>query len=227
MRQTTIVAFLALTSASDARAEDSQAVIATLLPRDGVVDVMEPGFPKRLEELAKKLQAAVAKDPGWFQSHAATAKPGEPLRYHEKLGLTKAEYEEFLALTKKGGMKKVGTGKIAVQKNGDRVILLFGRAFPKMEKVEIDLKNGSASTPAGLASDREQITASQDQNATGPWDGIQWKSKEDPGRPTFSLALGKLRASERGILYYRVKSATTNPSGAVQYLLYYDLPKSR
>ena len=35
-----------------------------------------------------------------------------------------------------------------------------------MEKVEIDLKNGTATTPAGLAPEREVITASQDQSAT-------------------------------------------------------------
>jgi hypothetical protein len=231
MIRTTILAFFVLTAASAARAEDSPGSAAALLPRDGtLVDLMQAMFPKRLEELARKLQTAMAKDPAWLQSHIKTAKPGEPLPYHEKLGLTKTEYAEFLALTKKGGMQKVRSEKIKVQTSGDRVALLFGKNFPGMEKVEIDLKKDSASTPAGPAPDRELIRASQKQNTTGPWDGIMWKStafEEDPSRPSFSLSVGKLRASERGILYYRVRPGSANPAGAVEYVLYYDLPKSR
>jgi hypothetical protein len=211
-------------------AEDPPSSAAALLPRDGVVDVMEPVLPERLEELARKLQQAVAKDPAWLQSHLATVKPGEPLPYHEKLGLTKAEYEEFQALSKKGGMRKVKSVKVKVEGTDDRVVLLFGESLPGLEKVEIDLKKDSASTPAGLAPERKAITASQDQSATGPWDGIQWRSKDfeqDTSRPSVSLAVGRLRDSQRGILYYRVKPFSANQGSAVQYVLFYDLPKAR
>jgi hypothetical protein len=211
-----------------ARAELPPDVIR-LLPSDGVtVDVMQPAFSKRLQELAVKLQAALAKDPEWAQSHVSKAKPGEPLAYDEKLGLTKEEYDEFLALTKKGGMSKVASEPIRVLREGDRVVLQFGARFQGMERIELDLKKDSASTPAGEVADRKPISASE-RAGPGPWDGVQWKSKgfeEDISRPSMSLALGKLKGSGKGILYYRARAAPSNSAAPVQYVLFYDLPQA-
>jgi hypothetical protein len=220
---------LILMRAGIALAEPPSVDVATLLPSDGVtVDVMQPDFPKRAQQLAMKIQGALAKDPVWTKSHVSKAKPGEPLPYDEKLGLTRAEYEEFLAFTKKGGMTKVATAKIRVQRDGDRVVLQFGKRFLAMERIEVDLKKDSASAPAGMLADRKVIVASSEQAATGPWDGIQWTSKgfeQDLTRPSVSLAVGKLKATGRGILYYRVKPGTSTSTAPVQYVLFYDLPR--
>jgi hypothetical protein len=225
------VGVLLMVTGAAIAAEPPPVDVSRLLPGDGVtVDVMQPTFPKRLQELAVKLQAALAKDPAWTKSHVSQAKPGEPLPYDEKLGLTKAEYEEFLELTKKGGMAKVADAKVRVQRDGDRVVLHFGKRFQGMEKIEVDLKNDSASTPAGMVATRQAIKASSEQAATGPWDGVQWKSKgfeEDISRPSVSLAVGKLEATGRGILYYRVRPGNSNSAAAVQYVLFYDLPKQQ
>jgi len=75
--------------------------IESLLPADGtVMDVMELKAPPRLEELAAKLQQTVAKDPEWWLAHVRKAKPGEPIPYDARLGLSKEEFDEFLSLAK-------------------------------------------------------------------------------------------------------------------------------
>jgi hypothetical protein len=222
---------LVLMSAAIARAQPPSVDVTTLLPSDGVtVDVMQPAFPKRLQDLAMKLQGALAKDPEWTKSHVGKAKPGEPLPYDERLGLTKAEYEEFLALMKVGGMSKVATATLRVQRDGDRIVLQFGERFPGMERIEVDLQKDSASTPAGVVADRQIIAASSGQAATGPWDGVQWLSEgfeEDLTRPSVSLAVGKLKATGRGILYYRVRPGASTSAAPVQYVLFYDLSEPR
>lgn len=225
-------ALIALTSGSIAFAQASPVEVVALLPVDGVaVDVMQPVFPKRMQDLGMRLQTALAKDPEWTKSHTAKAKPREPLPYDEKLGLTRAEYEEFLGLANKGGggLAKVAGAKVRVLRDGDRVVLQFGKQFRGMEKIEVDLKKDTVSTPAGILGDRQAIAATPNQAATGPWDGFQWKSKgfeEDLTRPSVSLALGKLKATGRGILYYRLKPGTSGVAPA-DYVLFYDLRKSR
>ena len=215
-----------LASATVARTQPPLSVSA-LLPPDGVMfDVMEPSFPKRLEELAVILQGALAKDQAWAQSFISKAKPGEPLPYDTKLGLTKSEYEEFLTLSRSAGLAKVASSTLRVERNGDLAVLLFGTRLQGMERIEIDLARDSVSTPAGVLANRQGIRASSDQAATGPWDGVQWTanaSGEDSTRPSVSLALGRLQMTGRGILYYRVRPAASSAVGAVQYLLFYDL----
>jgi len=219
------VAFV-LASVSIARAQ-SPADVAALLPADGVtLDVMEPVMPKRLEELAIRVQAALVKDPAWSQAFISRAKPGESLPFDEKLGLTRAEYDEFLALSREARLGKVGTATLRVERKGDIAVLLFGERFRGMERIEINLAQGSASTPSGTLATLQRIVANAQQAATGPWDGVQWMTNiagGDPARPGVTLALGRLQATGRGIFYYNVRPAMSNPAAAARYVLYYDL----
>lgn len=220
---------LLLASAVIVRAQ-SPADIAALLPADGVtVDVMEPVMPKRLEELAIRLQTALVKDPAWSQAFISRAKPGEPLPFDEKLGLTSAEYDEFLMLSREARLGKAGAATLRVERKGDIAVLQFGERFRGMERLEINLAEGSASTPSGSVANVRRIVANPQQGATGPWDGVQWIANiagEDPARPGVSLALGRLQATGRGILYFNVRPVASNPAAAAQYVLYYDLART-
>jgi hypothetical protein len=63
--------------------------------------------PPEIEKYISKVEAAARKNPEWFKEFSATAKPGEPLPYDEKLGLTKEEYDDYLALWAKREFKSV------------------------------------------------------------------------------------------------------------------------
>jgi hypothetical protein len=115
--------------------------VGDLLPADGTtVDVMERKVPPRMEGLTKKLQQAIAKDPDWWLAHLRKGKPGEPVPYDPRLGFTKEEHEEYIALRKKITLTKVKTAKVRVQRGGQRIVLRFGEDFPAMREVVLDLK---------------------------------------------------------------------------------------
>jgi hypothetical protein len=191
---------------------------------------MQLTFPPRMEELSKKLARAIAKNPDWWADHLKKAKPGEPVAYDVRLGLTKEEYEEYLSLVKKAVFKKVQTGKLNV-KHGERVVLNGDDHLPNFKDIELDLKADAVITPYGTAAERSQITASDSQRASGPWDGVQWKLQKDerePARSTSVLfALGKLKESGRGVLYYRVMQTSEQPPLNIYYFLEYDLRRDR
>jgi hypothetical protein len=192
---------------------------------------MELKAPPRLEELMKRLQEAAAKDPDWWLAHIQKAKKGEPLPYDERLGLTKAEYEEMSDLDKKMTLGKVKTAKVRVSREGQRSVLSFGDELPGLKEVVLDLKADTVTTSFGVTTDRSEIKASEGQKATGPWDGIQWKLQkfeEQPMRATsVKFALGKLKESGRGILYYDVKQIGEKSKNVFYYVLVYDLKQTR
>jgi hypothetical protein len=205
--------------------------VGDLLPADGTtVDVMERKVPPRMMELTKKLEDAIGKDPDWWLAHLRKAKPGEPVSYDPRLGVTKKEYEEYIALRKKITLTKVRTAKVRVQRGGQRIMLSFGEDLPAMKEVVLDLKADTVRTPFGVTTERSRIKASDGQTATGPWDGIQWRlekvEKEPATRTSVSFAVGKLKDSGRGILIYEVRRVAEKSKTGASYILQYDLKKS-
>jgi hypothetical protein len=203
-----------------------------LIPTGSVrVDVLQLTAPPRLLELTGKFQQAIGKDPEWWLNYARQAKPGQPLAYHPKLGLTRAEYDEFLRLGKQMVVKKAGEGTITVRALGDgRFTLDGGQTAPELTGIEIDLKKNAVRTPYGTATDRGEIRANRaTQTATGPWSGVVWKYEKQGAvfgtGTSASLAFGRPQESGKGILYYQV---TRIEPGAqplqITRVLTYDLP---
>jgi hypothetical protein len=206
--------------------------VEALLPSDGTTaDVMQMTYPRGMDELTKKLAQAIAKNPDWWAEHVKKAKPGQPVAYDVRLGLTQEEYTEYLSLSKKAVFKKVKTAKLNVKRNGERVVLSFDDRLPNLKPIELDLKADVVITTYGTAADRSQITASEAQKATGPWDGVQWKLvsvEEKPARSTsIQFALGKLKESGRGILYYNVSQVSEQSRVNVYYVFQYDFKRDR
>ena len=61
--------------------------------------------PAEIEKYIAKVETAARKNPEWFSEFAKAAKPGTPLPFHEDLGLTKEEYDDYLALWAKREFK--------------------------------------------------------------------------------------------------------------------------
>jgi hypothetical protein len=206
--------------------------VASLLPADGsTVDVMELRAPPRLMELTKKLQQAAAKDPQWWLTHTKTAMPGEPLPYDARSGFTKEEYREFLSLGSKLTLVKVNTINVKVKRDQHRITLTFGEDLPGLEEVVLDTKADTVTTPLGIAAARSLIKASEAQKATGPWNGIQWQleraEKEPVCNTVVRLALGKLKDSGRGMIYYDVKEITEESRTRRFHILQYEITKTQ
>ena len=75
------------------------------IPVAGQVGVVVP--PPEIDKYFVKFEAAARLDPTWYAEFSAQSKPGVPLGYHEKLGLTKEEYDEYRKLWAKREFKSV------------------------------------------------------------------------------------------------------------------------
>ena len=65
-------------------------------PVKGQIGIVIP--PQEIDKYVAKVEKAARQDPKWFREFSAQAKPGAPLPWNEKLGLTKEEYDAYLKL---------------------------------------------------------------------------------------------------------------------------------
>ena len=95
----------------------------------GQVVVVEP--PKEISEYVKKVEKAALADPEWFKTYSKNARPGVPLPFHEKLGLTKEDYETYNRLWDERKLVPLKDGNVVVRleqpKKGEWMIRVSGR----------------------------------------------------------------------------------------------------
>jgi hypothetical protein len=191
-----------------------------------VVDVMELTASPRFVELGLRLQKAATADPKWWMEKIKNAKPGEPLAYEPRFGLSPEEYNEFLALGKKKAMRKKSEATIELSENGNDVFVFSGgESLPNLTRIEVDLKGDLVRTPFGVAKNRVEIHANE-ASALGPWNGVQWESDTDAAtvfsQGTVKLAIGTLESSGRAVLYYTVKKLGASGVTDISHVLLYD-----
>lgn len=190
------------------------------------VDVMELVAPRRAMELAQRLKRAAQKDPDWWMARVKKAKPGDPLPYDPRLGLSESEYREFLAM--RATMRKKTQATLAVSAKGDQVYALDGgESLPDFTGIEIDLKNDLVRTPFGVLTHRAEISTPED-SALGACDGVEWRlEKLDPdamSRTAAKLLLGTLKRSGRCVINYEVKKLGAEGMTRIAHTLEFDPP---
>jgi hypothetical protein len=183
--------------------------------------------PPRLNLLTAKLQQAAQKQPEWWMDQLRKAKPGEPLPYHPRLGMTKAEYKELLSLGGAFTLRKIKMVRLSVKRDGMRITFNGGEELPDLKAVVVNLGTGAVTTPFGTAADWSRIEAGPDQKATGPWNGVEWKLErvnERTGLGTVvTFDLGRLRQTGRGLLRYEVLQVNEQSRTDYSDLLEYNL----
>lgn len=193
-------------------------------------DVMEFGQSQRVTDLAKRKADAIKQDPKWFLEHMQKQKPGEPMTYDPRMGLTPEEYDELQTQSQKTSTRKKADATITIAKGGsDLYVINGGQTLPDLTGITIDLKNGVVRTPLGVTKKHRELSM-PDSTPTGAWSGIRWEFEtpdaNDQQGTTASLAIGKLHSSGRGILIYYVRKLTPpEEKKRVNIMLYYDLPQ--
>lgn len=191
---------------------------------------MQLGTSSRKLELSLKMQQAIAKNPEVWKAALKNAKPGEPIAYDPRLGLTKSEYHEYLSLGFK--LKKTSiTARVKIAQEGHLITMHMGSGSPKHDKVVIDMKSNTVITPLGVAGNFTRVEPSEDQKATGPWEGIEWKFEKFDKETDFpknativKFALGKLKATGRGFMYYDAKvMQNEKPQESFSWIIEYDI----
>ncbi len=170
--------------------------------------------PPEIEKYIAKVESAARKDPKWFTDYSKSAKPGAPLPFNEKLGLTKEEYDEYQALWAKREFK-----------TSSEIMLVLRETFGKTWTVTASGEAGILSTlrydavkdvilsPNGELKRIEDIKA-EPTSILGAWSGKEWKFEEETGlgKTKENFAIGRYDDKDYGLIVYRVQEISSEGS---------------
>lgn len=179
------------------------------VPVKGQIGVMMP--PPEIEKYVAKVETAARKDPKWFREFSGQAKPGTPLPYDERLGLTKAEYDEYLALWGKREFKPREQVMLLLRQSaGDTWSITSTGAASLFSTLRYSPKGDLFRSPNGEMKRLDDIKADSS-SILGAWSGLEWKFEEETGLGKIkeNFALGRLADSKHGLIVYRAQELST------------------
>jgi len=210
---------LAALVAPVALAADVPKAIA-FLPQDafvkGAITVVVP--PPDLDKYVAKVEASAEKDPAWFQEHAKKAAPGVPLPYDEKIGLTKAEYDEYLKLWDAREFKAVEAVILQLKQGSDKKWAITaavgggqegGGSLP-ISTLKYDSETDVFVSPNGTLKRLEDVKADK-RSILGEWNGSEWRYEEETslGKTKENFAIGKTGDGKFGLIVYRMQEISS------------------
>ncbi|MCW1883600.1 hypothetical protein OKA04_02600 [Luteolibacter flavescens] len=209
--KSTFAAVFALVAPAVIAAEAPKALADYLIPNTmikGEIVVVVP--PKELDKYIVKVEESARKDPEWFREHAKKGKPGVPLPFDERLGLTKEEYDDYLKYWGKREFKGIEAVPIRLSAGSDgRWNIIVGGRAATLSTLKFDPKTDSFKSPNGELKRIEDVAA--DANSTlGAWTGHEWKFEEKSGFGTIkeNFAIGKTGDKKYGLLVYRLQEVS-------------------
>lgn len=167
--------------------------------------------PDELGPIVSKVDIAAAKDPEWFTEHAKKTASDVPLGYHEKLGLTREEYDTYIELWKQRKMERVEAVSVELKqgRKGLWKVVVTGSGLP-IRLLSYDAESDSWTSPNGKLERIEDISAAAS-SILGEWKGKEWRQeKETPfGRTKTNFAIGRLAKGDYGLIVYRYQEVGT------------------
>jgi hypothetical protein len=166
--------------------------------------------PQEIDKYVGKVEKAANQEPEWFAKYSKDAPPGVPLPFHEKLGLSKEEYQQYLDLWNKREFRSVANvvlqlkqpkkGEWTINATGDAGILATLRYVAEKDVFE---------SPNGTLKRIEDIDAGA-QSILGKWQGKEWRYLEETslGMTKENIALGRSGDGKSGLIVYRVQEVS-------------------
>jgi len=193
-------------------AEEAPKFFAGLLKKDapvkGQIGMVLP--PPEIDKYVAKVEASARKDKQWFMEFSAAAKPGLPLPYHEKLGLTKEEYGEYMKVWNQREFKPIEEVMLLLRQssNSTWTVTATGKAST-LSTLRYDPKKDVFLSPNGELKRIEDIK-SDPGTILGEWNGQEWKFEEKTslGTTKENIAFGKYADGKYGLVIYRVQEMT-------------------
>ena len=170
--------------------------------------------PPEIEKYIVKVEAAARKDPKWFREFTASSKPGAPLPFHENLGLTKEEYDDYLALWAKREFKPEKEVMLVLRETfGETWSLTASGEAGAISTLRYDPAKDVFRSPNGELKRLEDIKADKD-SILGEWTGKEWRFEEETGlgKTKENFALGTLTGTGFGLVIYRAQEISTEGS---------------
>jgi hypothetical protein len=209
--------FVALVCSSLLSAEEAAvpALFQKILKPDQPVsaEVVMVVPPAEIEKYITKVEQSAQKDPQWFAEYSQKAKPGVPLPYHEKIGLTAQEYDEYLALWAKREIKAVEQVKLVLRKGSDqRWNIAASGPAGVIASLRFSEKEDLWKSPNGTLTRLPDLPADP-QSILGAWNAREWRFEEETSLSKIkeNLAIGLTVDEKFYFLVYRAQEMT--PSG--------------
>jgi hypothetical protein len=179
------------------------------VPVKGFIGVVLP--PPEIDKYIAKVETAARKDPKWFREYSADSKPGLPLPYDERLGLTKTEYEEYLALWDKRAFKQGEEVLLMLRETSENSwsVTATGSAST-FSTLRFSPKSGNFHSPNGKLKRIDDIDADAS-SILGAWKGMEWKFEEETslGKTKENFALGRWADGKFGLIVYRAQELSS------------------
>lgn len=186
------------------------------VPVRGQIGIILP--PPEIDKYVAKVEAAARQDPKWFKEYSAKSKPGVPLPYDEKLGLTRDEYGEYLKLWAKREFKQTEKDVMLLLREGfgGTWILSGTGSAACLSTIRYDAAKDTFSSPNGELKRIADIKADPD-SILGAWSGFEWKFEEEStlGRTKENLAIGKFDDNKFGLVVYRFQEVSSQGTPVV------------
>lgn len=197
--------------AADAPKVLSDYLIPNTMIKGEVVKVVPPA---ELDKYILKVEEAARANPEWFREHAKKGKPGVPLPFDERLGLTKEEYDDYIKFWGKREFKGIEVVPIRLSASSDgRWSIIVGGRAAMLSTLKFDPKADAFKSPNGELKRIEDVAA--DANSTlGAWTGHEWKFEEKSSLGTLkeNFAIGKTGDKKYGLLVYRLQEVSEQGS---------------
>lgn len=179
------------------------------VPMRGQIGMVLP--PPGITKFVDKVETAARKDPKWFREFSAKSKPGVPLPYDERLGLTKEEYADYIALWGKREFKPTEEVMLLLRKSaGGTWSLTCTGGASVISTLRYDPKEDVFRSPNGSLKRIEDINADAS-SILGAWTGFEWKFEEETGlgKTKENIAIGRFGDKKSGIVVYRFQELST------------------
>jgi hypothetical protein len=211
MKSAAFLSLLALASAL--QAAEVPKVFAGLFEKDipvrGQIGVVMP--PPEIDKYVAKVESAARKNTAWFREYSAQAKPGAPLPFHENLGLTREEYDEYLKLWNKREFKPMEEVMLLLRQRGEKSWTLTATGgASSLSTLRYDAASDTFSSPNGELKRIEDIKADA-ASILGEWTGFEWKFEEENslGKTKENVALGRFAGDKFGLVVYRAQELSS------------------
>ncbi len=180
------------------------------VPVRGQVGIILP--PPEIDKYVAKVETAARADPKWFKEFSSKAKPGVPLPYDVKLGLTAEEYAEYLKLWAKREFKPTEKDVMLLlrESSGGTWMVSCTGSAACISTIRYNEEKDVFTSPNGELKRLAEIKAEAD-SILGAWTGSEWKFEEETtlSKTKENLAFGRFEGNKFGLVVYRFQEISS------------------
>ncbi len=215
-----------------AEAQDKTAILnRTMTAGTFEASILEMRMPDDATAIMAKFSQAVSAKPEWIQAYVASQrlKPGEPLPYHENMGVTEQEYARLIEAKAETKLRPVSDCNLMVKSNADGSLSVSGtKGAAVLNGLTIDSETMTIRYK-DLSSDGCKVVIPK-KSALVSINGLDWNTEKFAPPSTLtvlSLTVGRYSHTTNGFLEFRATKAVGRGASMNHHLYIQWNPKDR